>query len=89
MKLDFGVFLSPEVLNYYELEKRAKYVDTEGFDSIWLSDHLQGVYGNPAAPRLESWTALSVLAAKTSKVKLGHLTLAVPFRNPRACVRSR
>ena len=82
MKLDFGVFLSPEVLNYSELEKRAKYVDTEGFDSIWLSDHLQGVYGNPAAPRLESWTTLSALAAKTSKVKLGHLTLAVPFRNP-------
>lgn len=82
MKIDFGVFLSPEILNYSELEKRARYVDNEGFDSIWLSDHLQGVYGNPAAPRLESWTALSALASKTSKVKLGHLTLSVPFRNP-------
>ena len=82
MKIDFGVFLSPEILNYNELEKRAQYVDNEGFDCIWLSDHLLGVYGNPAAPRLESWTALSALATKTNEVKLGHLTLAVPFRNP-------
>jgi F420-dependent oxidoreductase-like protein len=82
MRIAFGVFLSPEILNYSELEKRAKYVDRQGFDSIWISDHLQGIYATPSYPRLESWTALTALAAKTSRVKLGHLTLAVPFRNP-------
>ena len=74
--------MSPEILNYSELEKRSKYVDSQGFHSIWTSDHLQGIYKTPSTPRLESWTALTALAAKTSKVKLGHLTLAVPFRNP-------
>jgi F420-dependent oxidoreductase-like protein len=82
MQVDFGVFLSPELLDYSELDKRAKYVEKQGYHSVWISDHLQGVYTSPSAPRLESWTALTALAAKTSRVKLGHLTLAVPFRNP-------
>jgi alkanesulfonate monooxygenase SsuD/methylene tetrahydromethanopterin reductase-like flavin-dependent oxidoreductase (luciferase family) len=81
-QIEFGVFLSPEILNYPELEKRTKYVEEKGYHSIWLSDHLVGVYGNETNPRLESWTALTSLAAKTTKVRLGHLTLAVPFRNP-------
>lgn len=82
MKLDFGVFLSPEVLEYPILEERAMIVDDLGYHSIWLSDHLLGMYTELGAPRYESWTALTALAAKTSKVKLSHLTLAVPFRNP-------
>jgi alkanesulfonate monooxygenase SsuD/methylene tetrahydromethanopterin reductase-like flavin-dependent oxidoreductase (luciferase family) len=81
-RISFGVFLSPELLNYSELEKRAKYVEQRGFHSIWISDHLQGIYTTPIAPRLESWTTLTALAAKTSRIKFGHLTLAVPFRNP-------
>ena len=82
MKISFGVFLSPEISQYSDLEKKAIYVDNEGFDSIWLSDHLQGIYDHPSDPRLESWTTITAIAGRTSKVKLGHLTLAVPFRNP-------
>ena len=80
--VDFGVFLSPELLNYSELEKKARYVEQRGFHSVWISDHLLGIYTSPGAPRLEGWTALTALAARTSRVKFGHLTLAVPFRNP-------
>ena len=82
MKIDFGVFLSPEVLEYSILEERARYVDNLGYHSIWLSDHILGMYTTLGAPRYESWTALTALASRTSNVKLGHLTLAVPFRNP-------
>jgi F420-dependent oxidoreductase-like protein len=82
MKIQFGVFLSPELLNYSEMENRARYVEQLGYHSIWISDHIQGVYKALSAPRLESWTAITALAAKTTKIKLGHLTLAVPFRNP-------
>ncbi len=82
MKMDFGVFLSPEVPEYRVLEERAMVVDGLGYDSIWLSDHLLGMYTELGAPRYESWTALTALAVKTTNVRLGHLTLAVPFRNP-------
>ena len=82
MKIDFGVFISPELIPYSELEERTLYIEEQGFHSLWLSDHLEGMYNKPSDPRLESWTTITALAAKTRRIKLGHLTLAVPFRNP-------
>lgn len=81
-RIEFCVFLSPELADYPELEEKAKYSEWQGYHSIWISDHLLGMYITPRAPRLESWTTIAALAAKTERVKLGHLTLAVPFRNP-------
>ena len=69
--VDFGVFLSPELLNYSELEKKARYVEQRGFHSVWISDHLLGIYTSPGAPRLEGWTALTALAARTSRLNSG------------------
>ncbi len=80
--LEFGVFLSPELLEYQELEKRAEKIEELGYHSLWISDHLQGIYNTPKDPRLESWTTLTAIATKTKKLKMGHLTLAAPFRNP-------
>ena len=79
---EFGVFFSPELLDYHELEKRAEKIEELGYQSIWISDHLQGIYNTHKEPRLESWTTLTAIAAKTKKLRLGHLTLAAPFRNP-------
>jgi alkanesulfonate monooxygenase SsuD/methylene tetrahydromethanopterin reductase-like flavin-dependent oxidoreductase (luciferase family) len=51
-----------------------------GFESIWLSDHLQ----SPWATRrgLETWTALAVAAAETRRLVLGPLVSPVTFREP-------
>lgn len=81
-QVEFGVFLSPELFEYQELETRAEKIEELGYQSVWISDHLQGIYNTPRNPRLESWTTLTAIAAKTKKLKLGHLTLAAPFRNP-------
>ncbi len=61
--------------------------EESGFASLWVSDHLfvdWGKYGASAEPQglLECWTTLSALAAITSKVRLGSLTLCNDFRNP-------
>jgi probable F420-dependent oxidoreductase len=63
---------------------RAAALATEeaGFDSAWVYDHLlfrdedgtQGIH--------ECWTVLSALAALTSRVELGILVMAMPFRPP-------
>jgi alkanesulfonate monooxygenase SsuD/methylene tetrahydromethanopterin reductase-like flavin-dependent oxidoreductase (luciferase family) len=50
-----------------------------GYDSIWVADHL--VHGFDDAI-LEGWTTLSVIAGRTSRVKLGTIHLAQPFRAP-------
>lgn len=54
-----------------------------GLDAIWAADHL--LYQPADEPLIgfwESWTLMSALAEATSRVELGHLVLAAPFRNP-------
>jgi alkanesulfonate monooxygenase SsuD/methylene tetrahydromethanopterin reductase-like flavin-dependent oxidoreductase (luciferase family) len=82
MSLDFGVFISPEGKPYSGLRGMAQRAEELGYHSIWLSDHLHGMYESQAASRFECWTLGTALAAVTEKVKFGQLTLAVPFRNP-------
>jgi alkanesulfonate monooxygenase SsuD/methylene tetrahydromethanopterin reductase-like flavin-dependent oxidoreductase (luciferase family) len=62
---------------------RATYTAAErlGFDSVWLSDHLQSPW--PDRPHgLETWTALTVAAAETQRVELGPLVSPIMFREP-------
>jgi F420-dependent oxidoreductase-like protein len=82
MTVNFGVFLVPEDTTYENLRSNAITCDNLGYHSLWISDHLFGMYESPASPRLECWTTITALASVTKKVKLGQLTLATPFRNP-------
>lgn len=55
-----------------------------GLDSVWCADHL--LFRSPDEPGTrgihEAWTILSAVAAITSRVEIGPLVLAAPFRNP-------
>jgi len=54
-----------------------------GLDSAWVYDHLLfRVGGGPTEGIHECWTVLSALAAITSRVELGILVMAMPFRSP-------
>ena len=50
-----------------------------GYDSVWMADHL--IHGHDGGI-LEGWTTLSVIAGRTSRIGLGHIHLAQPFRHP-------
>jgi F420-dependent oxidoreductase-like protein len=80
--IEFGVFLVPEGNTYRTLLSRALLSEELGYHSIWLSDHLHGMYSGPDSPRLECWTTTAALAAATSRVRLGQLAMASPFRHP-------
>jgi alkanesulfonate monooxygenase SsuD/methylene tetrahydromethanopterin reductase-like flavin-dependent oxidoreductase (luciferase family) len=82
MDMDFGVFIPPEGNPYSRLKDMAQTTEELGYQSIWLSDHLHGMYESQAAPRFECWTLGTALSAITNRVKFGQLTMAVPFRNP-------
>ena len=61
--------------------------ERSGFSSVWVSDHLfldWGKYGGPSTRQtsLECWTTLSALAAATSRVRVGSLTLCNDLRSP-------
>jgi alkanesulfonate monooxygenase SsuD/methylene tetrahydromethanopterin reductase-like flavin-dependent oxidoreductase (luciferase family) len=80
--VNFGVFLVPEGNPYETLKARALIGDELGYHSLWVSDHLVGMYDSPASPRLECWTTVAALGAATRNIMLGQLTMAAPFRNP-------
>ncbi len=52
--------------------------DDAGMDALWVRDHLAPPDGEP---RLEAWTALTLVAAETRRARLGAL-LTVGFRPP-------
>jgi probable F420-dependent oxidoreductase len=68
---------------YREIRAAAQQAEADGFDSIWICDHL--LYrdgGEPTWGVWECWTVLTALAEATQGVELGTLVLANTFRNP-------
>src|SRR6516162_2393543 len=66
------------------IKTKARWAETHGF--VWFSvmDHLIqiGGVGAPTEPFMEGWTALSALAAVTSRIRLATLASSVAYRNP-------
>ncbi len=53
-----------------------------GFESIWAFDHFHTVPKPTDELTFESFTFLTALAARTERVRLGHIVLSNGFRNP-------
>ncbi|MBW2268080.1 MAG: LLM class F420-dependent oxidoreductase [Deltaproteobacteria bacterium] len=54
----------------------------EVLDGGWLFDHFYPIYGDPTGPCFEGWTALSYLAGRTSRLRLGLMVTGNPYRHP-------
>jgi alkanesulfonate monooxygenase SsuD/methylene tetrahydromethanopterin reductase-like flavin-dependent oxidoreductase (luciferase family) len=66
---------------YSHLRQAAQYLDTLGFDSIWLWDHYVS-WNDPRESVLECWTTLSALAEATRHIRLGSLVANIVNRHP-------
>jgi F420-dependent oxidoreductase-like protein len=69
---------------FNELRKIAIQCEDLGYDSFWIMDHLTQIelVGKISEPILEPYTAISGLAASTSRIRLGVLCTCNFFRNP-------
>lgn len=56
--------------------------DRTGWDVIYLADHFMPRTEPPDQPRLESWTTLGALAARTTRARLGVLVTGNTYRHP-------
>lgn len=69
----------------------AQTADGVGFASVWVMDHffqLEPMLGRAGEPMLESYSALSYMAALTRAVRLGTLVSGVIYRTPALLVKA-
>ena len=81
-ELQFGVFIPPVAEQAGAVVELAELAEVSGLDLVTFQDH-------PYQPRfLDTWTLLSVIAAKTSTVRLAPNVANLPLRPPAVLARS-
>jgi alkanesulfonate monooxygenase SsuD/methylene tetrahydromethanopterin reductase-like flavin-dependent oxidoreductase (luciferase family) len=75
------LLFDPFGVTWPEVRDAAIVAEAEGFDGVWLYDHLAGsVHGQQRV--LECWTTLSGIAALVPRVTIGPMVLNVANRDP-------
>ena len=77
----FGVFLPQFRMSFDQILEKVQAAEALGFDSAWFIDHLAAP-GLPHEDYLEGWTLATAIAARTERIRLGHLVLCNEFRHP-------
>lgn len=84
MKIGYhpGEFDGPAIAD--ELSRNVAAAEEAGVHSLWFMDHLFQiqVFGQADEPMLEAYSTLAWTAAHTSRIQLGALVTAVPYRAP-------
>lgn len=88
--MKFGIhnpsfIFGPDPYEAFEgLKAKAQWAENNGFTWFSVMDHLIQIpmVGPAEEPFIEGWTALTALAAVTSKIRLATLVSSVAYRNP-------
>ena len=78
---EWYLFLPQVRLSAADIVERARHAEASGFDGIAFIDHLEA----PGLPDESIWEAIGIatwVAAKTERLRIGHLVLCDAFRHP-------
>jgi alkanesulfonate monooxygenase SsuD/methylene tetrahydromethanopterin reductase-like flavin-dependent oxidoreductase (luciferase family) len=79
--VEWYLFLPQVRLSVGDITERARRAEASGFDGMAFIDHLEA----PGLPGESIWEAMAVatwVAAKTERLRIGHLVLCDAFRHP-------
>jgi alkanesulfonate monooxygenase SsuD/methylene tetrahydromethanopterin reductase-like flavin-dependent oxidoreductase (luciferase family) len=79
--VEWFLFLPQVRLSVADIVERARHAEDSGFDGIAFIDHLEA----PGLPGESIWEAMGIatwVAAKTQRLRIGHLVLCDAFRHP-------
>ncbi len=80
-QVQWYLFLPQVRLSVADITERARHAEASGFDGIAFIDHLEP----PGLPDESIWEAMAIaswVAAKTERLRIGHLVLCDAFRHP-------
>jgi alkanesulfonate monooxygenase SsuD/methylene tetrahydromethanopterin reductase-like flavin-dependent oxidoreductase (luciferase family) len=79
--VNIDLLFDPFGATWRDVREGAIAAEGEGFDGVWLYDHLAGsVHGQPRV--LECWTVLAAVAAVVPRITVGPMVLNVANRDP-------
>lgn len=79
--VEWYLFLPQVRLSAADIAERARHAEASGFDGMAFIDHLEA----PGLPDESIWEAMGIatwVAAKTERLRIGHLVLCDAFRHP-------
>ncbi len=80
-EVQWYLFLPQVRLSVADITERARRAEASGFDGLAFIDHLEA----PGMPDESIWEAMAIatwVAAKTERLRIGHLVLCDAFRHP-------
>jgi F420-dependent oxidoreductase-like protein len=87
-RLQFGVQLVAQRTTWAEYMDAVRAVEEMGYDSVWNADHLLPFNGADDGACFETASTLAVMAAATSRIRVGSLVYGVLYRDPATLVKS-
>ena len=80
--MEFGLDIAQQRMTFDEVVSRARFAEEAGFTGAWGFDHFVPMYGEGPGECFEGMTTLAVLAAATSRIRLGLMVAGVTYRHP-------
>ena len=71
-----------EGLTWDRWRRLARAAEDGGFEALFRSDHLTGLFGDPKRAALDTWASLTWLASSTSRIRFGPLVCPLTFHHP-------
>jgi len=81
-EIRFGALCWGQYTDWQPLLDAGVRAERVGFHSLWTWDHLYPIVGSSDGPMFEGYMTLAAWAQATTKVRIGLMVGANPFRNP-------